>query len=93
MEIKSRNNTLHAFLRVANPEFSDDSVTLIFPYKFHKERLEETKNKRTVEEVISKVYGQQYELKCILEGNGGNGKALADNESAASILGGELVDD
>lgn len=93
MEIKSRNNTLHAFLRVANPEFSDNSVTLIFPYKFHKERLEEPKNKRTVEEVISKVYGQQYELKCILEGNGGNGKALADNESAASILGGELVDD
>jgi DNA polymerase III subunit gamma/tau len=93
MEIKSRNNALHAFLRVANPEFSDDSVTLIFPYKFHKERLEETKNKKTVEEVISKVYGQQYELKCILEGNGGNGKALADNESAASILGGELVDD
>jgi DNA polymerase III subunit gamma/tau len=93
MEVKSKNNTLHAFLRVANPEFGDDSLTLIFPYRFHKEKLEESKNRRLVEEIIAKIYGQQYEIRCILDGNGGNGKALADTSVAASILGGELIDD
>lgn len=93
LEIKSKNNTLHAFLRVASPVFSEKVLTLNFPYKFHKEKMEEIKNKKMVEEVVSKIYGKDYQLKCILEANGGNGKALTGAESAVSILGGELVKD
>lgn len=93
MEVKTKNNTLHAFLRVANPVFDETTLTLNFPYKFHKEKMEEIKNKKIVEEIVSKIYGQNYEVKCILEGNGGNGRALTDTNSAVSILGGELVDD
>lgn len=92
MELKSRNNTIHAFLRVAEPTFSDSQVTLSFPYKFHKERLEEPKNRRMVEDIISKVYGKQYDIICVLD-PGGNGAKLNDTNSAASILGGEVVED
>lgn len=91
MEIKSRNNTIHAFLRVAVPVFDERSVTLTFPYKFHKERLEESKNKRLVEETLYKVYGKPYEVICVLE-SAGRGVKLDDANSAANILGGEVVD-
>lgn len=92
MEIKTRNNTIHAFLRVAEPQFGDDKLTLSFPYKFHMERLEEPKNKRMVEETLNKVYGKPYELVCVLDA-GGKGVKLNDTSSAASILGGEVVEE
>lgn len=92
MELKGRNNTIHAFLRVAVPVFAENTVTLTFPYKFHKERLEETKNKRMVEEILAKVYGQPYEIICVLE-TGGRGVKLSDTDSAVSILGGEVVEE
>ncbi|MDD5704264.1 MAG: hypothetical protein PHU23_19700, partial [Dehalococcoidales bacterium] len=92
MDIKSKNNTIHAFLRVAVPVFDEKSVTLSFPYKFHKERLEESRNRRLVEEMLLKVYGQPYEVICVLDA-GGRGVKLDDTDNAASILGGEVVEE
>jgi len=93
MEVKSRNNTIHAFLRVANPVTDGNVVVLSFPYKFHKEKLEESKNKRFVEDLLSKIYGQEMAIRCELEGgNGYRGKQVEDAGTAASILGGEVVD-
>jgi DNA polymerase-3 subunit gamma/tau len=91
MEIKTKNNTLHAFLRVASPVFSDEELILSFPYKFHKEKLEESKNRIIVEEVIEKVYGQQYRIKCLLNDQPGRGTLPSTADEAASILGGEVV--
>lgn len=92
MELKTKNNTIHAFMRVAVPVFDDRKVTLTFPYKFHKERLEEAKNRMMVEEILAKVYGQPYDIVCVLD-TGGNGVKLNDTESAVSILGGEVVEE
>jgi len=93
MEIKSKNNTLYAFMRVATPNFTKSELLLTFPYKFHKEKIEETKHKKMVEEIVAKVYGKDYQIKCNLAGNGNGGKGQVDNTNAASILGGELVED
>lgn len=93
LEVKAKNNTLHACLRVAVPEFEgDDKIILIFPYKFHKERIEEKNNKRLCEEILMKIYGRNLEISCKLEGNGNGNKGVDDVKSAASILGGEVVD-
>lgn len=92
MEIKAKNNTMYAFLRVASPEFTEDGMILAFPYQFHKERIEETKNKRMVEELLSKVYGEDITIKCRLEGNGRATQKVSDLDSAVSILGGEIID-
>jgi DNA polymerase-3 subunit gamma/tau len=93
LEIKAKNNTIHAFLRVANPQFNGTELTLTFPYKFHKERIEEAKVKRMVESILEKVYGEQIVLTCALEGNGTvRNQKTGSVESAASILGGEVVD-
>lgn len=93
LEVKAKNNTLHACLRVAVPEFTEDNiVVLTFPYKFHKERVEEKKNRMLAEELIKKVYNQEFEIKCQIEGNGHGNKKVTDVDSAASILGGKVVD-
>lgn len=93
MEIKAKNNTIHAFLRVAVPNFKEDSLVLVFPYKFHKERIEDPKIKRMVEQILAKVYGEELMLVCELEGGGAHrNRKVDDVEGAANILGGEVVD-
>lgn len=92
MEIKSKNNTMYAFLRVASPEFTEDGLVLAFPYQFHKERIEETRNKRIVEEILTRVYGEEINIKCRLEGSGRVTNRASDLDTAVSILGGEVID-
>lgn len=92
LEVKSKNNTIYAFLRVAHPNFMGDSLVLTFPYKFHKERIEEHKNKKIVEEVLEKIYGDAISVKCELEGNGNGNEKIQDVSKAASILGGKVVE-
>lgn len=90
MDLKVKNNTIHAFMRVANPIFSDNKVTLTFPYKFHKEKMQEPKNRQIVEDILRKVYGTDYIIECILDSNSGGKNSISDAGSAASILGGEV---
>lgn len=43
-------------------------VVLKFRYAFHKGKIEETRNRRLVERVLSKVLGGNYGVRCVLEG-------------------------
>jgi hypothetical protein len=93
LEVKAKNNTLYACLRVAVPEFvNDGTVKLIFPYKFHKERVEESKNKHLIEELLIKIYEQELPVKCEIAGNEQSNQKISDVNTAASILGGKIVD-
>lgn len=97
MEVKSRNNSIHAFLRVCDPEFDGRDVCLYFPYKFHKERIEEVKNRKVVEESLLRVYGKDYRVKCIIRSNGNHAQMANPGkddllEDALEIFGGEIVD-
>jgi len=44
----------------------DDAVVLGFFYQFHKESVENLKNKALVEDVLSKVLGQRLRIRCAL---------------------------
>jgi len=97
MEVKSRNNSIHAFLKVCEPEFEGDLVCLYFPYKFHKERIEEAKNRRVVEEALKRIYGISYKVRCAYRTNNNhNHIELTPNddllEDALEIFGGEVID-
>jgi DNA polymerase-3 subunit gamma/tau len=93
LEMKAKNNTLHACLRVAVPEFQENGVVnLIFPYKFHKEKVEESKTKRAIEEVLEKVYGQDLRVVCLLDAQNSKNQRVDDVSEAASILGGNVVE-
>lgn len=76
-EIKSKNNSIHAFVKESEPVFTDKEIKLVFPYKFHKERIEDRRNKKVVEEAIHKICGNEYSIICEL----GKVKAQKVNDS------------
>lgn len=108
-EIKSKNNSIHAILRDSEPALVGDEIHLVFPYKFHKERIEDRKNKKIVDEAVSKVCGKGYSVICKLgkkvmreenepKKESDIGKEKADKETSSisdflDVLGGELVAD
>jgi DNA polymerase-3 subunit gamma/tau len=95
MEIKSTNNSIHAFLKVSEPEFEGQTICLYFPYKFHKERIEDVKNRRIVEDALKRVYGTDYKVRCIIKtNNNGGAKPINDDllDDALEIFGGEVIE-
>jgi DNA polymerase-3 subunit gamma/tau len=98
MEVKNKNNSIHAVLKVCEADFDGNVVCLTFPYKFHKERIEDNRNKQVVEDVLTSVYGDKYLVKCLLKPNmnvktdqkpQGKDDLLED---ALDVFGGEVVE-
>ena len=67
IEIKSRNPSLHAYVKVTEPVFEDKEVIRTFPYRFHKDKVEDIGNKKVLEEILEMVYNRPYKLKCKLK--------------------------
>lgn len=66
--IKPVNASIEALLRSAHPEAYDGKVlSLNVYYKFHKERLEEIKNKKILEDVLAGVLGNITRVECNLK--------------------------
>ncbi|KKQ94868.1 MAG: polymerase III, subunit gamma and tau protein [candidate division CPR2 bacterium GW2011_GWC1_39_9] len=70
LEVKAENHSVHALLRAAQPELSSKELKLHFQYQFHKERVEDNKNKLILEKAASKVYGQPLKVKCVILAGG-----------------------
>lgn len=65
--VKPFNHSVEAFLRAARPlSMSKGVLTLEVFYKFHKERLEEPKNRQIVIVGLENVLGKGIEFKCVL---------------------------
>ncbi len=67
LAVKPFNHSVEAFLRAVRPrEVSGDCLVLEVFYPFHKEKLEENKNRRIVETGLKKVFGCDMGFECIL---------------------------
>lgn len=93
--IKERNNSLYAVMRSANPRVEGDDLVLDCRFRFHKERIEEAKNRSLIEAVMKKTFGREIGLRCELASQE---KAVVPNDkdselisSALEILGGEII--
>lgn len=94
--IKQRNNSLYAVMRSANPVLSGDKLILSCRFSFHKERIEEAKNRQLIEMVMTKVANRPISLVCQAEAAQPSKANTADKDaelisSALEILGGEVV--
>lgn len=93
--IKERNNSLYAVMRSASPRIEGDTLVLDCRFRFHKERIEEVKNRTLIEGVMKKTLGRPIALRCdIIEGHKDEPPDDRDSElisSALEILGGEIV--
>ncbi len=62
--LKTKHNTLYSFLRMARPEFTDTTLELHFAFKFHQQRINESKNKQVILDTIYELSGKDIELTC-----------------------------
>ena len=64
-KIKVQNHTLNALLRDARSEgIEGDKLVLSVRFKFHHEKISETKNSQIIEQVIEEVLGKKYRVAC-----------------------------
>jgi DNA polymerase-3 subunit gamma/tau len=67
MTVKPFNHSVEAFLRASRPlELDGRKLVLEVFYPFHKDRLEEARNRKIVEEGLLKVLGVELAFECIL---------------------------
>jgi DNA polymerase-3 subunit gamma/tau len=67
MAVKPFNHSVEAFLRAARPiELDGRKLVLEVFYPFHKDRLEEARNRKIVESGLLKILGVELAFECIL---------------------------
>ncbi|MCR4440538.1 MAG: DNA polymerase III subunit gamma/tau [Peptococcaceae bacterium] len=68
--VRNRKKTVYAFLAASEPnEIKDGELVIAFKsgYTFHKEKVEETENKKIIEEALEKILGIKLRLACSME--------------------------
>ncbi len=66
-KINKLNNSVGALVKSGKPiQIAGSEVLLEVSYKFHKERLESSTNKRMVEQVLEEVFGDKLGLRCMV---------------------------
>jgi DNA polymerase III gamma/tau subunit len=89
--VKPFNHSVEAFLRAARPKAvkGDKLVVEVF-YPFHKDKLEEQKNREIVEKGLSIVFGAEIGFECIL--SKGKGETLViKNDTPVEKISGDLA--
>lgn len=72
LQLKKRHNTLYGVARMASPSFSDNTVTLVFKFKFHQKRLDDAKNKKVLADIFTSLLKSPVQVVCLLDETGGN---------------------
>lgn len=94
--IKTKNNSLYAVLRSGEPSLEGDKFVVRCRFRFHKDRIEEHKNRQFIEAVLQKVAGRPIEL-VVIHTAAEKAEAQPPEEelvaSALEILGGEMVEE
>jgi DNA polymerase-3 subunit gamma/tau len=63
----AKNRSVQALVRVARPIASEDNTLVLgFPYEFHRDRIDEVKNRAVVEDVVGRVFGHPIRIRCTL---------------------------
>ncbi len=81
MRGEGSKGNLDAFLRSSCEPLSieDNTLTLGFYHKFHKEYIEDPKYKHLVERKLHEVFGRSYQVRCVL--TAGKAKGKSEGES------------
>lgn len=64
---KHKAASLYTALRLAIPQFSEDSLTLLFEFPLHQKKVMQAKNLETLGIIIEEVTGQKISIKCIVD--------------------------
>lgn len=65
--LKQKHNTLYGVARMAVPIFDEGKLTLTFSFPFHQKRMNESKNKQKLKEIIVGELGRDVDITCIID--------------------------
>ena len=88
--VKPMNHSVEALLRACRPtELNEGRITIEVFYPFHKQKLEEERNRRIIEDGIKKVLGFPWKVFCTLAQKDSKSKPPKDDlyEQAKEIFG------
>ena len=86
LSVKPFNHSVEAFLRAARPvELEGRKLVLEVFYPFHKDRLEEPRNRKIVEEGLLKTLGVELAFECILGKNKKEPLVIQNNTPVESV--------
>jgi len=94
LEMKGTNIKLHALLKSCEHSVKGDEIRFVFPFKFHKDKLEERGSKKVLEEVVRKVYNKPYMIKMDVKESKPMRTEKKEKQvlaSALNIFGGEVI--
>ncbi len=63
---KTKHNTLHSIIRMADAKLGKDNLILSFNFPFHQKRLSEEKNKQLISDIINQVTGRKVKITSVL---------------------------
>jgi DNA polymerase-3 subunit gamma/tau len=94
--LRPRNLSLEALMRACEPVgVEGDVVVLGFTHDFHRSKVEEERNKRDVEDVLSSLTGQRYRVRCVLgrqaSAAGPSPRPASDGLEQPASTGGEAI--
>lgn len=67
--LKQQYNTLYGIARMAQPNFTDDTLQLAFSFAFHQKRINEAKNRQIVADIVHDITSQSVQIECIVDKN------------------------
>lgn len=92
LAIKPYNHSVEAFLRASRPiKFDGRNLVLEVFYPFHKDRLEEAKNKKIVEDGMFRVLGVELTFDCVL-GKSRKAPLIIQNDTPVENVSDQLVE-
>jgi len=63
-DIKKTNITIYGILRMAQMNYSNNTIELLFKFPFHQKQINEPKNKKVIEEIVKKHTDQTIAIVC-----------------------------
>lgn len=88
-QVKPKNHTIEALLKGCRPEsLENDILTLQFFYPFHKEKIEEARNRKIVEEAVAEALGRKVRIRCVLSDT-----PKSKTRATATVVSSEISDE
>jgi DNA polymerase-3 subunit gamma/tau len=94
--LKKTHNTLYGVMRMAVPEFEPGLLRLRFQFAFHQKRMNETKHRAIIVDIIETLTGQAVAIECVhdrdaLVGSPAASTAAAPHAAEANASDGSLA--
>jgi DNA polymerase III subunit gamma/tau len=63
-QVKKTNNTIYGILRMSEMSYQNKTITLTFKFAFHQKQINDSKNRKLIEDIIRQHTGEEISITC-----------------------------